>query len=221
MSLERVHLHHIASPELGLRYSHFQQRRARQIHSFLLDLQKAANTQLGLSPRLELLVLDTKDWHKLCQSIYGIPFIKGRKVLIQLFVPADYPGRFKHKLDEVFLEVGFKLPGEVSELFDLLIGFDWARAYLRGVSKQKLNPKNQLALATQIYILALERAGWDGLLERLNLWFNHFYLDIPEANTVLTQPKSQKALIDRYLVYGQSFALEISQQPKWETLDLI
>jgi hypothetical protein len=211
----------MASPELGLRYSHFQQRRARQIYSFLLDLQKASNTQLGLSPRLELLVLDSKDWHKLSQSIYGIPFIKGRKALVQLFIPADYPGRFKHKLDEVFLEAALKLPGEVSELFNLLIGFDWARAYLKLISKQKLSPQDQLTLTTQLYILALERSGWDGILERLNLWFNHPYQDVPEASTVVTQPKSQKALIDRYLVFGQSFSLEKNRKPKWETLDLI
>ena len=219
MSLERVHLHQLESLELGLRYSHFQQRRARQIHSFLLDLQRASNHQLGLSPRLELVVLDAKDWYKLSQAVYGIPYIKGRKTFFQLFIPAAYPAKFKHKLDEVFLAAAFKTPGDVSELYDLLLGFDWARAYVRAVSKQKLEPELQLLLSTQLYLLALERAGWEGLLERLKLWLSSSHPKVPPATTVLSQAKSQKAVIDRYLVFANSFLEASKQALSWEALD--
>lgn len=154
------------------------------------------------------------------QSIYGIPFIKGRKALVQLYLPADYPSRFQHKLDELFLLGGFKLPGDVKELFDLLSGFDWARAYLRGLSPQKTEPGKQLEQAAQLYTLALQTAGWDGLLERLVAWLSFSYPSgkIPEAQTVTYQPKSQKALLDRFLVYSQTF--QSFEKKSWQDLAL-
>lgn len=217
MSLKRVHLQYQADATLELHYSHFQQSRALQLHQFLKALMQSSNQELGLRLRLELLVLSAKDWSRLSPSVYGLSTFRARTSQVQLLAPADYPSKLRHQLDDSFLAKAFKTPGDIAELFDLMLGIDWARAYLRALGRSKKTAHETLQLALELYLLALDKGNWDGPLERLRLWFAYPF-DKQAYVLSSSQARSLKTIVERYLAYGSSFKTLEPTKLSWNIL---
>ncbi len=218
-----VHLNTIKDTHLSLHYSAYHQRRARQVHSFLAELHKASNQALNQNSKLELLVLSRSDWLKLSSSVYGIAHFRKKKARSELLLAADYPARLLHQLDTVFLEASFRMPSDITELLNLLLGFEWAAAYLKQLDLLPSESKQSLVKVTNLYLLALESAGWS-LKERLEAWFLakeklalfEDELDARNLKLALQSPKSQKSLKQRYLAYAWAFSESSSSPSSWD-----
>lgn len=223
-----VYLNTIQDSHLSLHYSAYHQRRARQVHSFLEELHKASNHALNQNSKLELFVLNRSDWAKLSSSIYGIAHFRKKKAKFELLVAADYPARLLHQLDSVFLTASFRMPSEITELLNLMLGFEWAAAYLKQLDLLPSPSKQSLAKITSFYLLTLETAGWS-LKERLELWFLAkeylaFFedeLDSRNLRLALQAPKSQKSLKQRYLAYAWAFSESSSSSSSWDDFAMI
>lgn len=218
--LKGVHLNKIEHAQLPLRFSKMQQRRARQVQSFLNDLQDVTNKHLG-SSHLELFVLSRRDWQQVLRSPYGICVARLRKNQGQLFVSADYPQRLLHQFDDLFLEASFKPPGELSELLDLMLGFEWAYLNLRSRNLVTKDAQLNALRACQLYLLSLQTAGWDGLEERLNLWTTLELVTQKTAKQTLQAPKSQKAVTDRYRLYSTLVQISVNRSLEWGIFNFI
>ncbi len=223
-----VHLNTVTESDLNLHYSAYHQRRARQIHSFLNELHTAANLSLKKDTKLELLVLSKQDWSMLNSSVYGVAYSRTKKLSVELIVPADYPARLLHQLDSVFLAASFRLPSEITELLNLMLGFEWAAAYLKQLGLLPSTAKQNLLRITQLYLLSLESAGWS-LKERLDVWFFsqeklalfEEALDSGHLKLALQAPKSQRSLSQKYLAYAWAFSELSSSSSSWDDLAII
>jgi hypothetical protein len=176
---KKVYLQALPDEVLPARHSVGTLRRAAQMQRFLKELQQASEVYSGTAGRLELLVLNRSDWHKLSSYPYGLPLTKLHKDLetdlynATLFVAADYPARFLHRFDDPLLKAakaGQKAPGDPHELLDLLAGCEWAHALFL-VNEEPSDKKWQDEVKVISYFTqALKAAGQDFLLERFNIW---------------------------------------------------
>jgi hypothetical protein len=143
-------------------------RRAGQLQRFLGDLQKTLekHTQFKGDP-LELWVLSGKDWSRLTSRSYGLAFLRQQAII----APADYNPRLSDRLDDLLLAAAqqqLKAPGEVRELFDLLIAYEWAKGSLKGLDLQnRLSERNRYT-AAYLFLLVLQTE--ESLLERFLVW---------------------------------------------------
>ena len=85
--------------------------------------------------RLELLVVEGGDWRRMFSRPYGLPFTPTSGPTVSVVGAAQYRPRLLHRFDNLLLRagrVGKGAPGEVRELLDLMIGYEWARAVAKG-----------------------------------------------------------------------------------------
>jgi hypothetical protein len=162
---------------LTARYSdiHNLGRRAGQLRRFLQDLHQTLEEnirgyELSYTPiPLELWVLSKKDWTHLTSRPYGLAYLRQQAVI----APADYNPRLTERFDELLLLAGqqhLKAPGEVRELFDLLIAFEWAKGSLKGLGLQSRYSQKNTLLAAQLFLLVLQSEN--DLLQRVLDWSN-------------------------------------------------
>jgi hypothetical protein len=128
---------------LTVRYSDLPSlgRRAGQLQRFLGDFQKTLQDNIRLynldytPTSLELWVLSRKDWRHLTSRPYGLSFLQQQTII----TPAEYNPRLSENFDELLLLAGqqnLKAPGQLHELFDLLIAFEWAKGNLKSLGLQ-------------------------------------------------------------------------------------
>jgi hypothetical protein len=157
------------------RYSdiHNLGRRAGQLRRFVLDLQQILGENIELYELkfvpvpLELWVLSRKDWANLTSRPYGLAFLRQQAVI----APADYNPRLTERFDELLLLAGqhnLKAPGEVRELFDVLIGFEWMKGNLKSLGLQSRLSQNNASCAAQLLLLVLQSEK--DLLQRVLDW---------------------------------------------------
>ena len=201
LPLKSIHLQTLTHPELSLHLSRSNQRRARQVHRFLLDLQHVTNTHLSSPLHLDLYVLSKRDWRNVVPSPYGLSYTSLNKHKGQIFTSVDYPQRLLHQFDSVLLKADFKPPGERNELLDLMLGFEWAYCLLRAKKLNTSFPAMNALLTTYLYLLALEEAGWQSVKDRLCLWTNVSLEPPKQIKACLQTAKSQKLVTERYRLW--------------------
>jgi hypothetical protein len=101
----------------------------------------------------EFWVLSRRDWSRLSSRPYGLAFLY-KQILI---APADYNPRLVESFDTLLLQAAqqdLKAPGEVRELFDLLVAYEWARGQLKFLGLQ-VRQRVQLGYMTAYLFLLL------------------------------------------------------------------
>ena len=201
-ALGKVHLQKLEHPDLSLQYSRMNQRRSRQVHRFLSELQKEAKNGLPFANvKPELFILTRRDWRSVVASPYGISSSKVTKHQGKIFASVDYPQRLLHQFDTVFLEASFKPPGDLNELLDLMLGFEWAYCLLR-LQKLSTNHASLNALLTAyLYLICLEKADFHSVRDRLNLWTKAELEPPKNIKASLQTARSQKAITERYRLW--------------------
>jgi hypothetical protein len=183
------------------------QRRAAQLGRFLGDLDTTLEEQVRLqrlefSPlSLELWVLSRSDWYRLSSRSYGLAFLRQQAII----VPADYNPGLVQRFDELLLQaglLGFKQPGEVRELFDLLIACEWAKAKLSALGLQTRRAKTDGFMAVYLFLLVLKSE--DSLYQRFLAWAQ-----------ILASAQLKGPLKDLFLT--GKYALAVNE-PSWEWL---
>jgi hypothetical protein len=183
------------------------QRRAAQLQRFLSDLQATLKEQVDLQGLelyplgLELWVLSQRDWFRLSSRSYGLAFLRQKEVI----APADYNPRLIERFDAILLQAGqhgLKAPGEVRELFDLLIACEWAKGMLSALRLHTRRTKIDGFLAVYVFLLVLQPE--DSLYQRFLAWAQ-----------ILAVTQVKGPLKDLFFV-GQ-YALAI-KDPSWEWL---
>ncbi len=179
-------------------------RRAGQLQRFLGDLQKTLEKNLQLSKDahlLELWVLSNKDWSRLTSRPYGLAFLRQEAII----VPADYNPRAIDRFDDLLLAAAqeqLKAPGEVRELFDLLIAYEWAKGSLKSLGLQSQQSTQNRYLAAYLFLLVLQSE--ESLLERVLAW-----------SKILALTQLKGTLKELFLI-GQA-VIQISE-PSWSGL---
>lgn len=141
-------------------------RRAGQLRHFLLDKQLTLEQHLPAREvaKLELWVLSRRDWSQLTSRPYGLAFLHQQVIV----APAAYHPGLIERLDSILLEAashGLRAPGEVRELFDLLIAYVWCKAALKILGY----PQRQRQLGAA-YLLHLVLQSEENLLQKLLQW---------------------------------------------------
>lgn len=200
----KVYLQALPDTLLPARHSVGTLRRCAQLQSFLKELQRVAKDKLGTPNGAELLVLKASDWRELFTYPYGLPFTRtaakskteGRTV--SMIAPADYPQRMMQRFDELFMraaKAGQKPPGDTREFLDLLLGHEWGHgaANLSNL-RTHLNWFDEF-MATYLFLLALEEAGWHDIRERFIKWAQVTTVGFNEAGLhreSLSVPRSRR-----------------------------
>ena len=194
---------------LPTRYSdqHNLGRRAGQLQRFLTDLQKTLDKnlllyQIDYRPEpLEFWVLSRKDWSRLTSRPYGLAFLHKQA----LIAPADYNPRLTATFDDFLLQASqqnLKAPGEVRELFDLLIAYEWSKGQLKGLGLQA-RQREQIGYSAA-YLLLLVLNNEEMLFPKMLQWAK-----------ILALSEFKGAFKDLSLI-GQSL-LDI-KEPSWQGL---
>ena len=166
------------SPDSAIcvRYSPGSKRRASQLGRFVQQLQQQATSALGMHSKLELLVLQRRDWQQVVSYPYGLPFVRNHRgsspFPVSIVAAADYPGTLLQRWPAIALRAsqqGSPAPGDVREFFDLLIGHEWghAAANVSGL-RSRIKWVDEL-MATYLFLAAL-REDNPALLQRFIAW---------------------------------------------------
>lgn len=143
-------------------------RRAGQLQRFLGELQKTLDKNISSDQHtLEFWVLSRKDWSRLTSRPYGLAFVR-QQVLI---APADYNPRMTESFDDVLLQAAqhkLKAPGEVRELFDLLIAYEWAKGKLKGLGLNARQREQNGFVAAYLFLLVLQ--DFESLQYKITQW---------------------------------------------------
>jgi hypothetical protein len=178
MSFQQAFLSTLEHPLVPVRYSQGSKRRAAQLQQFLSPLQSSAKQYLRSEDSLELVVVNHKDWRRLFNYPYGLPFTRNHpkakhSAKVSIVVAADYSPRFVHRFDALLLragQAGVKAPGDVREFLDLLVGHEWGHASANVSGLRSRVRWFDEFLATLIFLLALQETGQEGMCQRFLAW---------------------------------------------------
>ncbi len=172
---QKVFLQTLDDPLLTARYSSGHRRRAGQLQAFVKSLHQTAEPYLGLGGKLELLVIKQQDWRQLFSYPYGWPFTRNKPAAagVSIIAAADYPLRFLHRWDDIFVraaKAGHGPPGDLREFLDLLIGHEWghAAANLSGL-RSRVKWFDEL-MASYLFLAALKELEAEVLYARFLDW---------------------------------------------------
>lgn len=172
-ALRGVYLRPLPDPRLPARHSAGARRRAAQLQGFLRELHGVAVRELAPHGEVELLVVSKADWKQLYSYPYGLPFTRSRPGGVHVVVAADYPPRMLRRFDDLLLaaaRAGAPAPGDLREFLDLLAGHEWGHAVANLAGLRTRVRWLDEWLATYLFLLALQGAGFDGVLERFLAW---------------------------------------------------
>ncbi|MDZ7764128.1 MAG: hypothetical protein U5K00_06830 [Melioribacteraceae bacterium] len=107
-------------------YSNGFEADSKRIESILSNAASYFENEFGLSKTFSLTVLDSKDWLKITQIPYGLPFVSGPPYIV--CIPADTENELglivKNSLSKSNLSEKYSLSNdEIAKLFITLIGF--------------------------------------------------------------------------------------------------
>lgn len=228
----KVYLRELASgyavaPGLSVSHSEGARRRAGQLSAWLGKLHAPAAAALRPRGEVRLLVANSRDWQRLCNYTYGLPFTRNQPEHASVVVAADYPERFLKRFDAALLgagHAGIAPPGPLTEFLDLLVGHEWGHA-IANVSglRTYLRWLDEL-IATYVFVTALREAGEERNVALLERWAE-LQIAAGQEGTVggwpldgFEYPRGRTPL-QRLLWYQGTFtqrALELSAARGWD-----
>lgn len=169
---QRVYLRSLAGVPPA-RHSAGARRRAAALQRFLGRLEDAGGGALGVAGGIQLLVAGHRDWRRVANAPYGLPLTRHGRHRATLLAAADYPPRLRRRYDDLLLRAGrggVRAPGDVSELFDLLLGHELGHALAARAGLRTRAAWFDELVACYLFAQALRAADGATASERLEAW---------------------------------------------------
>ena len=186
-----VYLRSLPDRLIPVRHSVGARQRAAQLQAFLKSLWEALPRELEPVGRLELLVVEAGDWRRMFSRPYGLPFTRTSGPTVSVVGAAQHRPRLLHRFDNLLLRAGragTSAPGEVRELLDLMIGYEWARAVAKGGGLRTRARFVDEFVAGYLFLQLLETAGADSLCARVLAWAEFAVAASPTHGTDPSDP---------------------------------